>query len=67
MKVSIKDGKISNQTMIVKRLGRFEVRIVDESNGFKMDFVKKKGGWILECHSRRGSSTLKKDGFGTCI
>ena len=43
-----------------------EVRIVDETNGY---------GWILsrrqrvelEPHPRRGSSTLKKDGFGTCI
>ena len=48
--------------MMGKRLERFgEVRIVDETNGFGLDFE------ILEQHPRRWSSTLKKDGFGTCI
>ena len=42
VKVSIKDGKISNQTMMGKRLERFgEVRVVDETNGFGLDFVEK--------------------------
>ena len=46
-----------------KRLERFgEVRIVDDTNGFGLDLVEK-----LRHHPRRGSSTLKKDGFGTCI
>ena len=50
-----------------KRLERFgEVRIIDETNGFGLDFVEKTE-WILEHHPRRGSSTLKKDEFGTCI
>ena len=41
-KVSIKDGEISNQTMMGKRLERFgEVMIVDETNGFGLDSVKK--------------------------
>ena len=61
MKVSVKDGKISNETTMGKRLERFgEVRIIDETNGFGLDFVKK-------TESRCGSSTPKKDGFGTCI
>ena len=42
------------------------VRIIDETNGFGLDFVEKTE-WILEHHPRRGSSTLKQDGFGTCI
>ena len=42
VKVSIKDGKISNYTMMGKRLERFgEVRTVDETNGFGLDFVEK--------------------------
>ena len=50
-----------------RRLERFdEVRIVDETNGFGLDFVKKTET-ILKYHPRGGSSTLKKDGFGTCI
>ena len=53
--------------MMGKRLERFgEVRFVDETNGFGLDFFKKTE-WILECHPRFGSSTLKKDGFGTRI
>ena len=40
MKVSVKDGKISNKTTMGKRLERFgEVRIIDETNGFGQDFV----------------------------
>ena len=50
-----------------RSLERFgEARTVDETNGFGMNFVKKTE-WILERQSRRGSSTLKKDGFGTFI
>ena len=46
-----------------RRLERFgEVGIVDETNGFGLDFVKKTE-WI----QRHRSSTLKKEGFGTCI
>ena len=42
VKVFIKDGKISNQSMRGKRLERFgEVRIVDETNGFGLDFFEK--------------------------
>ena len=42
VKVSIKDGKISNQTTMGKRLERIgEVRIVNETNYFEPDFVKK--------------------------
>ena len=42
-----------------KRLERFgEIRIIDETNGFGLD---------LSTNPRRGSGTLKKDGFGTCI
>ena len=42
MKVSVKDGKISNETMMRKTLEEFdEVRIIDETNGFGLDFVKK--------------------------
>ena len=42
MKVSVKDGKISNKTKMGKRLERFgEVRIIDETNGLGLDFVKK--------------------------
>ena len=47
-----------------KRLERFvKVGIVVETNGFGLDFVKKTE-CVLEHHSRCGSSTLKKDGFG---
>ena len=55
-----------------KRLERFgEVRIIDETNGFgldifKEDFVEKTESGFLST-TRRGSSTLKKEGFGTCI
>ena len=50
------------------RLERFcEVRVVDETNGFGLDFVRKTEIRVLEHNPRRGSSTLEKDGFGTCI
>ena len=47
MKVSVKDGNISNKMMMGKRLkGLCEVRIVDETNGFGLVFVKKiESGW----------------------
>ena len=42
VKVSVIDGKISNLTMMGKRLERFgEVIIIDETNGFGLDFVEK--------------------------
>ena len=42
MKVSIKDGKISNSSTMGKWLEIFgEVRIVDETNGFGLDLIKK--------------------------
>ena len=42
VKVSVIDGKISNQTTMGKRLERFgEVRIIDETNGFGLEFVEK--------------------------
>ena len=50
-----------------KTLERFgEVGIVDETNGFELDFVKQTVG-LSERHPRRKSSTIKKDRFGTCI
>ena len=51
-----------------KRLERFgEVRIIDETNGFGLDFVKKRDSGFLKHHPRCGSSTLKRNGFVTCI
>ena len=52
MKVSVKDGTISNKSTMGKRLERFgEVRIIDETNGFGLDFVEKivtsKQSWNL--------------------
>ena len=42
LKVYVKDGKISNETTMGKMLERFgEVRIIDEMNGFGLDFVEK--------------------------
>ena len=42
VKVSAKDGKISNQITMGKKLERFgEARIVDERNGFGLDIVEK--------------------------
>ena len=42
VKVSVKDVEISNQSTLGMRLQRFgEVRIVDETNGFGLDFVEK--------------------------
>ena len=42
MKLSIKDGKISNKLTMEKRLERFgEVKIAVETNGFGLAFVKK--------------------------
>ena len=42
VKLSVRDGKISNQTTMGKRSGRFgEARIVDETKGFGLDFLKK--------------------------
>ena len=50
-----------------KRLERFvEVRIIDEANGFGLDFVEKTESRFWST-TPDGSSTLKKDGFGTCI
>ena len=42
IKVSVKGGKISNYTTMGKRVERFcEATIVDETNGFGLDFVEK--------------------------
>ena len=42
VKVFVIDGKISNETTMGKRLEQFgEVRIIDETNGFGLDFVKR--------------------------
>ena len=51
MKVYVKDGKISNQTTMEKGLERFgEAWIVDETNGFGLDFVEKtvRGFWSAD-------------------
>ena len=41
MKISIENGKICNQTTMRERLERFgEVWIIDETDGFRLDFVK---------------------------
>ena len=51
-----------------KRLERFgEVRIIDETNGFGLDFVDKTESRFWSTTPRRGSSTLKKDGLGASI
>ena len=51
-----------------KMLERFgKARIIDETNGFGLNFIEKTESRFLEHHPRRGSSTLKKDGFGTFI
>ena len=51
MKVSIKDGKISNKQRS-ERLERFgKVRIVDETNGFGLDFVKKTENYVSDTFS----------------
>ena len=40
MKVSVRDGKISDETTMGKRLERFGgVRIVGETNGFGLDIL----------------------------
>ena len=42
MEISINNGKICNQTTMRERLERFgEVWIIDESDGFGLDIVKK--------------------------
>ena len=42
VKISVKDGKISNKATMGKRLERFyEVMVVDETNSFGLNFVKK--------------------------
>ena len=42
MKESVKDGKISNQVIMRRRLKRFgKVGVVDETNGFGLDFAEK--------------------------
>ena len=42
MKISVENGKISNQTTIGERLERNgEVRIVDETDCFILDFIEK--------------------------
>ena len=64
MKVSANDGKTSNQTTMGKRLERFgEVEIVDETNGFELEFMGKRK-WILEHHPRRGSDALRSMDLG---
>ena len=50
-----------------KGLERFgEIGTVDETNGFGLSFVEKTESGFCTGNRRRGSSTLKKDGFGTC-
>ena len=49
-----------------KRLERFgEVRIIDETNGFGLDFMEKTESSFWGTTPDIGSSTLKKGGFGT--
>ena len=44
VKVSMQEEKISNQTTMGKRLERSgEVRIADETNGFKLDLIDELG------------------------
>ena len=42
MKISVENGKISNQTRMGERLGRIgEVWIIDETDCFRLDFIEK--------------------------
>ena len=53
-----------------KRLERFgEVGIVDETNGFGLDFVQKTDSGFRSTikDKRHGSTILEKDGFGNCV
>ena len=61
VKPSVKDENISNQMT----MGKFGEVGIDGMNGLDWKFVKKTE--ILEYHPRRGSSTPKKDGFGSDI
>ena len=67
MKVSVKDGKMCSQTMMRKRLERFgEVRIVDETNGFGLDFVEKRKSGVRNITQTWGQYLLGLETpFGT--
>ena len=66
VRASVEGGKICNQTMVREMLQIFGTAgIVDETGGFGLDFEKTE--LLLECHSIRGTSVLKKDGFETCL
>ena len=64
MKISVENGKICNQAAMGERLVRTsEVRIVDETNCFRLDFIEK----ILEHRPRYGNSTQEKVKSEICI
>ena len=50
-----------------KRLEKFgEVELLDETNGFRQDFVEKMGKWMLEYHPRHDH--FSRDGkSGICV
>ena len=53
VKASLTVGNVCNQMTIRKGLRRpGEVCIVDETNGFGLDFVEKTESGFLECHPR---------------
>ena len=57
VKVSVNDGKISNQTTMEKGLERFdEIEIVAETNGFGLDFATKTESGLWTGPSQRGGA-----------
>ena len=65
MELSVKDGKICNQNTMREMFEKFgEVVIVDETNGFGLNFVEEAAsGFGSTTPPRDGSSTVERYGF----
>ena len=58
---SIENGQICNQMMMRERLERFgEVWIIDEADGFRLDFVKKIQGGFSRTTPNMGAVLQKR-------
>ena len=65
VKVSVIDGEISNKMTMGKRLERFgEVKIVDETNGFVLDFFEKTESRFWSTTPDVGAVLLRRTDLG---
>ena len=65
IKVSVKDRKISKSTAMGRKLEIFgEVRIIDETNGFGLEFFKKTKSGFWSATQDAGAVLLRRTDLG---